>query len=211
MKLSSLSAAYKHGLIMHKALKRLGRLGLKMQPYCVILEGKAARKAYPPDSVAGCSTSVATQDDLNAVVACGTWADYERLRARLLNRHLCILLKRGDRVVGYTWADPAEINHAPSRHPLQPGEAYLYDAFVAPEMRGLGLAPYMRAQCYDVLNKVGFHTFYSVSEYFNTPAIRFKMKLGARISQTYLTIRLGQRQLGPWLLKDYGPITGVAS
>jgi hypothetical protein len=29
------------------------------------------------------------------------------------------------------------------------------------------------------------------------------MKLGARIAQVYLTIKLGKRQLGPWLLKDH--------
>ena len=43
----------------------------------------------------------------------------------------------------------------------------------------------------------------STSECFNTPAIKFKEKLNAEVVRLYLHIKLGRRELGQWLLKDY--------
>jgi len=37
----------------------------------------------------------------------------------------------------------------------------------------------MRVESYRHLRQAGRHTFYSISDYFNSPAIRFKEKLNA--------------------------------
>jgi hypothetical protein len=61
----------------------------------------------------------------------------------------------------------------------------------------------MRVESYRHLRQAGRHTFYSISDYFNSPAIRFKEKLNAEAIRLYLRIKLGGRQVGQWLLRDY--------
>ncbi len=113
------------------------------------------------------------------------------------------MIKNKERIVGFTWADFGAINDSACDYQLGPGEAYLYDAFIAPEYRGRSLAAYMRAESYRHLRRAGRHAFYSLSDCFNTPAIRFKQKLNAEITRLYLQIKLGKRVLGQWQLRDY--------
>jgi predicted GNAT family acetyltransferase len=139
--------------------------------------------------------------DIAAVAACVS-RPAAQIQARLNKGHLCVVLKSGERIAGYTWADFDEVNDAACDYELGPNEAYLYDAFIAPEFRGSGLAPYMRVESYRHLNRAGRHTFYSISDYFNSPAIKFKQKLNAEAIRVYLRIKLGGRQIGQWLLRD---------
>jgi len=141
--------------------------------------------------------------DIAAVAACVSWGTVERIQARLNKGHLCIVVKSGERIAGYTWADFDEVNDLACDYELGPDEAYLYDAFIAPEFRGRSLAPYMRVECYRHLRHAGRHTFYSISDFFNSPAIKFKQKLNAETIRLYLRIELGGRQIGQWLLRDY--------
>jgi ribosomal protein S18 acetylase RimI-like enzyme len=117
--------------------------------------------------------------------------------------HLCIAIWDKSRVVGYIWEDCDKVNDTVCDFALGEREAHLYDAFVAPEFRGKRIAPHMRYESYQILRDAGFRTFFSISEYFNTPAIDFKMKLNAEIVRLYLEIKLGGRRLGHWILKDY--------
>ena len=52
----------------------------------------------------------------------------------------------------------------------------------------------MRAESYKHLRQMRRHTFYSTSECFNTPAIRFKEKLNADVVRLYLHIKIGRRE-----------------
>jgi len=127
----------------------------------------------------------------------------QHLQIRLDKGHLCVILKDGERVAGYTWVDLDEVNDSACNYSLGSDEAYLYDAFIAPDYRGQNLAPYMRFECYKHLSQAGRHTLYSISEYFNTPAVRFKQKLHAEIVRLYLQIKVGPHEVGHWALKDY--------
>ncbi len=86
-------------------------------------------------------------------------------------------------------------------------EAYLFDAFTLREYRGHNIAPFMRYSCYQELSKMGYNTFYSYSDYFNVPAIRFKAKLAARLLRLCLYIRLFNTFSGHWQLKKYADIS----
>lgn len=195
------SKAFEHGLVIQRLIERLRRVGLVINPYYLFREGVVA--VAPPHPGPEFTSSVLTGADLEEVAACTAWATPERLQQRLDKGHLCILLKAGDQVAGYTWADPHEVNDSACDYELEPGAAYLYDAFIVPDYRGRSLAPFMRARCYEHLREAGKQSFYSISDCFNTPAIRFKEKLEARIIRLYLQIRMSDRQLGQWILKDY--------
>lgn len=190
-------------MLTQRIFGRLKRLGLDIHPYYLIREGALIHDMNWPDLAAEFDSSVLTQDDVPAVAALSPWANLENVQGRFDKGHLCVLLKHEDHIAGYTWADFNEVNDTTCNYVLQPGEAYLYDAFIAPEYRGRALAPYMRFECYKHLRQADRHTFYSLSDYFNKPAIRFKQKLDAEIIRLYLRIELGTREVGHWVLKYY--------
>jgi ribosomal protein S18 acetylase RimI-like enzyme len=199
--------ALQHGLATQWVLDQLRRAGIGLSPYFLFREGVQSETEWPelarefPSSVleAGNSADVAAMGDFDS------WRTVERIRARLGKGDLCVMLKNQGRIAGFTWADLDEINDSACDYELGSGEAYLYDAFIAPEYRGRGLAAYMRAESYKHLRGTGRHTFYSLSDCFNTPAIKFKQKLNAEITRLYLQIKLGKRVLGQWQLRNYDP------
>lgn len=187
--------AARHGLLIHRSLERLRRLGVDLNPYLLFREGKGDTAAPLTDLRSEFPSRLLTPDDVPDVAAV-SWATREQLSERVRQGHLCVLTRYQGRVAGYTWADLHSLNDAACDFVLGPGEAYLFDAYVVPEFRGRGLAPYLRYACYEELRTLGYHTFYSVSDYFNTPAVRFKRKLGAQSVRLYLEVKLGGRRLG---------------
>jgi ribosomal protein S18 acetylase RimI-like enzyme len=192
----------KHGLATQRAIERLGRVGVTLDPYVLFREGVRPHQTEWPELAPEFPSSVLEASDIAAVAACVSRTE-EQIQARLDKGHLCILVRNGERIAGYTWADFDEVNDAACDYELRPGEAYLYDAFIAPEFRGRSLAPYLRVESYKHLRHAGRHTFYSISDRFNRPAIKFKEKLNAEAIRLYLRVKLGGRQIGQWLLRDY--------
>lgn len=198
--------ALKHGLVVQRALEQLWRLGIDLRVSFLFREGVRPHQTDWPDLAREFPSSVlnaGNSADIATIAGFESWRTEERLRARLANGDLCIMLKNKGRIAGFTWADFVKVGDPVCDYALAPGEAYLYDAVVAPEYRGRGLAGYMRAESYRHLRAAGRHAFYSVSDCFNTPAIRFKKKLNAEIARLYLRIRFGKRVLGRWQLRDY--------
>jgi hypothetical protein len=71
------------------------------------------------------------------------------------------------------------------------------------DFRGKGLAPYIRYHSYKVLERMGYSRIYSVSDYFNTPSLRFKKKLKAKLIELRLVITFFKRWPCQYLLKTY--------
>lgn len=103
---------------------------------------------------------------------------------------LCYGVRNGDRLIAKMWCDLDAFSYPPNYRTLDPDEVYLFAAFADPAHRGSGVAPLMRANGYEALRKLGRSRFYSYTDYFNTPARRFKAKLGAREEQLRLHIDL---------------------
>ena len=104
--------------------------------------------------------------------------------------------------MAFTWCNLTQCLSEGYSFPLNDEEAYLFDAYTASDLRGQGLAPALRYRLYEELARLGRTKLYSISERFNTPAIRFKLKLGAKLlkSDWYVTLfkkwhfgRRGQR------------------
>ncbi len=106
---------------------------------------------------------------------------YEELLNRLQDEHLCLGAKCDGRLVAFTWCNLIRCKSEGVSFPLNKDEAYLFDAYTAPELRGQGLAPALRYRLYEELARMGRTKLYSITERFNAPALRFKLKLGAEI------------------------------
>ena len=109
-----------------------------------------------------------------------------------------LLLTDGDTLVGYTWTS-FECCRGVSVRPLfhlTDHQAYLYDLYVTEGYRSRGLAGLMRRNTYAELRRMGRTELFSISEYLNKPARRFKAKLAAE----RLELRLGLTILRRWRL-----------
>jgi ribosomal protein S18 acetylase RimI-like enzyme len=198
-----LASAFKHGLVVQRLIDRLRRVGIFLNPYYLYREGVRQHQTEWPELSTVFPSSVLQATEIASVAASRAWSAVEQIQARIDKGHLCIVLKHRGRIAGFTWADFDEVNDSACTYELAPGEAYLYDAFIAPEFRGRSLAAYMRAESYRLLRAAGRHTFYSISDCFNTPAIKFKTKLNAERIRLYLQIKVRGREVGQWCLRDY--------
>jgi hypothetical protein len=127
----------------------------------------------------------------------------EFLLDRLQSGHLCLGMKKNSQLVAFTWGNLKEISFKWIHAPLNSDEAYVFDAFTLMEYRGKGIAPFLRCRMYQALEGMGRTKFYSYSDYFNTPAIQFKLKLKAKIIHLALVIEIFKKWHLHFILKEY--------
>jgi len=197
MKISSIVEAFKHGLVMHKIVRRLNSFGIKVDPYYLVREGDFYGKDGWDEQFTDYEVCLLGQEDMKDIVAISDWDNDAGLRNRLNKKHICLSLKLDSQIAAYTWASLEKCDHEPCQFRLKQNEAYFYDAYTLPGFRGKGLAPYMRWQCYEYLRNQNRDTFYSISDYYNDSSIRFKQKLNAKFEALYLNIVIG-KSFGNW-------------
>jgi len=159
-------------------LFRLGRAGIAIQPYLIVREGTGPA----PPTIAldpRFSSGFIGPDDTPELVRVEPGITVEQCVDRFQRGLLCYAVKDGSRIVAKMWCDLEEFNFPTCFRKLESHEAYLFNAYTDPTVRGHSLAPFMRQQCYAALRARGRDTFYSYTDYFNTASRRFKYKLGA--------------------------------
>ncbi|MEO0996923.1 MAG: hypothetical protein AAFX58_05345 [Pseudomonadota bacterium] len=193
---------WRHRVLLQEILNRLSRIGIGLHPYTVFEEAVATADTAPSATDLACRRLAA--GDLPAASAiAGRPVPVQRLQARLDEGQIGIGAFEGDTCVSYTWADLGQfhgLGAAVSQRQLLPHEAFLYDAYTAPAMRGRAIVPVVRAALYYELAAVGRTRLLSVSQYFNRPARRFKLKLGAREIETRLYLHIGSFVQRDWRL-----------
>ncbi len=183
----------------------LGRIGIRINPYYVVLEGLFN------GSLPHLETGFDEYDigflgpqDMKAIAAIpGRNISEEKLILKLRENKKCFGLKYRGELAAFTWCDLDEYNFGDYRFSLKKNEAYLFDAYTLMSFRGKRIAPYLRYQCYKELTKLGRNKLYSISDYFNTPSIRFKKKLNARFLELGLFIELFKKWHFSSRLKKY--------
>lgn len=163
---------------LHGVLRRLRRAGVLVHPCLLVREAVGAE---PADIAVDprFEFSRLGEDDLPGIHALRPGMSLERYRDLLRAGKLCFGLKDGGRLVAKMWIDLEVINSVLYSRPLRDDEAYLFDAFSNERYRGQNLAPHLRLKCYAEARARGRTRIYSISDYTNTPARRFKEKLGA--------------------------------
>jgi ribosomal protein S18 acetylase RimI-like enzyme len=196
----------KFGLMMEVVLDQLGHWGLIINPYYVFREGlfDGKPKEFAPEFGKYETTFLAPEDMKKIDRIDGRHETEVTLLERLRQGNKCLAVKIAGEILGFTWCN-LDIFNQPSKYlfRLKDNEAYLFDAYVLKSHRGLNLAPFMRLHLYQELDKMGRDVLYSISNYFNAPAIRFKKKLGARVVKLCLYIRVTKRFHWHWIIKSY--------
>jgi ribosomal protein S18 acetylase RimI-like enzyme len=86
---------------------------------------------------------------------------------------------------------------------LKNNEAYLWNMYTKESYRGRNLAPYLRYKSYEMLKEMGRDVIYSISDSFNTPAIKFKEKLNAEEVKHILYVKLFKCKARGFVLKSW--------
>jgi hypothetical protein len=110
-------------------------------------------------------------------------------RRNLEDGCLCFGLKYNNEIVAFAWCNLQKC-HEVYPFPLKEDEVYLTGAFTFKAYRGMNLAPFIRKQLSSQLWEKGRTKFYSLTNVFNTPAIKFKKKIKAKPLKIILSIKL---------------------
>jgi GNAT superfamily N-acetyltransferase len=170
----------------------LDKLGIQIHLIYLIREGITGGVARPQqDGLEGYEVGFLGAEDMTEMAQIPYRpVRYEELQSRLKDGNLCLGAKRDGHLVAFTWCNLTRCQSEGYSFPLNDDEAYLFDAFTASDLRGQGLAPALRYRLYEELARMGRMKLYSVTDRYNTPALKFKLKLGAGIlkSDWYITL-----------------------
>ncbi|MFQ5964180.1 MAG: GNAT family N-acetyltransferase [Candidatus Scalinduaceae bacterium] len=188
---------------------RLARIGIRIQPYYIYLEGLFnGNLSHFESGFDEYDVGFLGPQDMEKVSSLPglNWSK-EQLMLWLKKGNKCFGVKyRGD-LVALTWCQSDLFDFFIYQYPLKEDEANICHAYTLETYRGKGLAPYVRYQCYKELAKLGKIKLYSASDYFNFPAIRFKKKLHAKKLELCLFISLFKKFQFKLPLKRYSEET----
>lgn len=184
------------------AFRRLRKVGIDLHPCLLVREAIEADLPHV-DIDPRFEFSELGEDDLPGIHNLRPGMSLDRYRRLLTAGKLCFGLKDQGRLVAKMWIDLDEINSVLYSRPLAADEAYLFDAFSDEAYRGQNLAPFLRVKCYERIRSLGRTHIYSISDYTNTPARRFKQKLGSRDAVLILYWKVFGGSEHRWILKRY--------
>ena len=196
---------YQNGLVMQVILSYIADLGLFIDPYYIFQEHLSGdnHEKFKVE-FEKCEATYLGPEDMKEIDRIdGRETSETTLCERLTKGNKCFAVKIDGKIVGFTWCNFDVFDYPPNEFKLKENEAYLFDAYVLKAYRGLNIAPFMRYSLYRELDKMGRSVLYSTSGYFNTSAVRFKNKLGARVVRLLIYIQLGKRFHWHWKLKSY--------
>jgi hypothetical protein len=183
----------------------LERIGIKIVPYYITLEllPDQVELNLPPElkgAISGFLTEPEIERVYNEPEISGLRKEMHQWRDKDC---LCFGLKHDEKVLSYMWCNLQRCNSDMASFPINKDEAFLFRARTMNAYRGKNLAPFLRYQLYKSLSEMGRIKYYSITEYFNTPAGNFKKKLNARPLKLCLFCGLFGKIKGNITIKNY--------
>lgn len=195
---------FRYGLILQVVRNRLARIGLVFTPYYLFEEGTDAfRVPEIIGNISEYSVEFLDEDDMESLANIARGYSEQEFLLWLRKGKKCLCLKYHDEVATFMWIHLNEFDFEPINILLKENEVYLTDMYTLESFRGNNFAPYLRYRSYEILKKMGKTTVYSVVEFFNTPAMKYKQKLNGKKIRFVLYIRLFKRLKRSIILKTY--------
>jgi hypothetical protein len=195
----------KYGLVLQSIRNKLARIGLEFTPFYWVREGLNPLEA--PDikgSISDFKVEFLKEQDMKYIGENARGYSEEEFLSWIKAGKKCLALRNKDNDIAvFMWINLNRCSFKPIDIPLNENEAYLTDMYTMETYRGRNLAPYLRFKSYEVLNKIGRNKLYSVSEFFNSSAIKYKLKLNAQNIKLVLYIRLFNKFKWSHTLKHY--------
>lgn len=211
-----LLSKFRYGIMIYFLLSRLQRLGIEICPYYWVQEGIDEGMPNNFDKIVDGYTfeplGIKDMETLSGISDRENKPEDE-LVARLKKGNICIGAKYQNEIAAFTWCDFTGEAIPDRKMILRAHEAYLFDMHTMKQFRGHNIAPHLRYQCYRILKELEKTTYYSISEAFNAPSIKFKRKLNARFLELRLKLSLFNRFKWDWkikncqkIIKEYEPV-----
>jgi hypothetical protein len=197
---------FRYGLVLKYFLDRLGSIGIQITPYYWVLEGlndnSLPKLTEHPD---GLTFEFFGPQEMKIIgtIPGRAWNPEKNLLFLLNEGKKCFGAKYRGEIAAFTWFDFNGNSCRTHKLRLNNREAYLFDMYTMKPFRGMDIAPYLRYRNYLVLREMGREQYYSISEFFNIPSIRFKKKLNAKILELRLDIKLFKKYYWNWKIKDH--------
>lgn len=123
---------------------------------------------------------------------------------RLRRGDRCLVARHDGRIVGTMWGSTtwARSEYLGRDLPMADGEAFQFDAYTAPEVRGRGIAPALAVAWLVCLRDEGRSAAVLLTLPENTAALRAHAKAGYRVTGIVRSVRLG-----PW--RHHFPLRAV--
>ena len=195
----------RHRLVLHQFIQHvLVKLRIWIAFYYWTQEGLVDEK--PPGWDRGFEDyrfSAFGPEEMRAIAALVPSRPVTKTQAWLDEGRRCFGLKHQGQIAGYIWCNLDRCTYPWHRLWLRDNEVYLFDQVTLEGFRGRNIAPYLRYRTYGALREMGRDTFYSVTQRFNSPAVRFKKKLGAQFVFLALGVNLFTRVLRHRVIRRY--------
>ena len=202
--MSKLRKKLKHGLFMYGVSNRAARLGLEFTPF--YWEKEFVTKCDAPKiraNVEEYSIRSLNEEDLRSLHSSGDAYRISEKIQQLKDGQICLGLLHKEKIAAYSWLEYKSLNFRNLEVVLKKNESYLGGMHTIESYRGKNLAAYLRYRIYRILEENGRDTIYSISDYFNGPAVRFKEKLNSKHVKLHLYINLFDKIQRRIILRSY--------
>ncbi|WP_282124447.1 hypothetical protein [Algibacter mikhailovii] len=198
-----ISTIIKNGLLWHGIRNRLAKIGLDFMPYYWEI---GTIDIPPPKIRANASKyelSLFGEKEITFIKNNVIGIEHKDLMHDLKNGETCLGIKYEKTIAVYSFAKSEPFSFRGRNFSIKPNEAYIHSTYTFEAFRGQNLAPYLRYQSYIYLKNRGINTYYSISEYFNKPTLRYKQKLKIQPLKLYLSVILFKKWEFNFTLKSY--------
>ena len=203
--LKKIQIKFRYGMALQAISSILSRIGIEITPYYLFQEGINITEM--PEIKGGSvdySFEMLGPEDMKVIGAINFVRFSEMKLLTLLNSgEKCIGIKHKGEIAAFMWINFSEFIYKSTAVQLKSNEAYLYFMNTMESYKGKNIAPYLRYKSYEILNEMGRDKLYSISDYFNSPAVKFKAKLNSKKLKLIIDIQIFKKLHWNFTLKSY--------
>ncbi|MEZ4802420.1 MAG: hypothetical protein R2797_06570 [Gelidibacter sp.] len=181
----------RHGLLLQGLRHAVAKIGIDIMPYYWVQEeATVSEKPVLKSTDQHFAFKSLDSDEIKTLLEKSDILNQEKISQSLKQGQECVGLVHNGDVAAYMFVELKDFIFKNRVFEIKPNEAYLLNMFTFDDFRGMNLAPYLRYFSYRYLEEKGITTKYSISNYFNKSAIRFKEKLNSKHLKLYMNIEL---------------------
>jgi hypothetical protein len=184
----------RHHLVIQALLIMLGSVGIEIAPYYITHESlNPEAKPQVDPGLGPLTVCLLSPAEIEAVYTHPDSKEMGDMKVYLDERCLCFGLRLKEEIAACMWCNLHRCHHRFNTFTVKDDEAYLCGMVTFRSYRGRNLAPLLRYEVYRYLNGNGRTKFYSITEFFNHSALKFKEKLGSKPLRLNIYIGLFKR------------------
>lgn len=193
----------RHGLFLQGLRHALSKVGIDIMPYYWVHEETIPTIEPKLRTEQSFQFKPLFLSEFNAVLDHSDRINEKKIYQSFEKGQECVGLIHDNNIAAYMFIERNNFEIKKRKFELGPHEAYLLNMYTIPNYRGKNLAPFLRFHCYRYLETQGVNKNFSVSNYFNKSAIKFKKKLNSKPVKLFMNIELFKAIRWNFTLKSY--------